>query len=115
MIEATPEEIARFMKHVDKLPSGCWFWTGARSRGAGNRKWYGTFWVNRKLGRIRAHRFSCEAIGRMGPLPEGHDRSHECDFSLCVNFDHVTYELKTVNQARRIERARANKELRCAE
>lgn len=115
MIEASPAEIARFMKLVDKLPSGCWFWTGARSRGGGNRKWYGTFWVNKKIGRVRALRFSCEAIGGKGPLPAGHDRSHQCHFSLCVNPDCVEYEPKAVNQARRIERARVNKEVNSAE
>lgn len=111
MIEASPADIARFMKQVDKLPCGCWFWTGARSRGGGNRKWYGTFWVNKKVGRVRAHRFSCEVIGGMGPLPKGHDRSHACDFSLCVNpFGCLSYQPKEVNQAQRIARARQQKE-----
>jgi hypothetical protein len=27
------------MALVDKLPSGCWYWTGSRSRGAGNKKY----------------------------------------------------------------------------
>ena len=41
----TDADIARFMVNVDKLPCGCWFWQGGRSRGAGNKKWYGSFWV----------------------------------------------------------------------
>lgn len=109
MIEASPADIARFMKQVDKLPNGCWFWTGARSRGGGKGKWYGTFFVNKKVGRVRSHRFSCEVIGKMGPLPPGRDRSHTCHFSLCVNFEHLPYEPKEVNQARRIERRRQEK------
>ncbi|UQS95116.1 HNH endonuclease [Pseudanabaena phage Pam3] len=111
MIEASQAEIDRFMKLVDKLPSGCWFWTGARSRGGnrGSRKWYGTFYVNKEVGRVRSHRFSCEVIGKKGPLPRGYDRSHKCHFSLCVNPDCIEYELKEVNQARRIERARKEK------
>ena len=96
------------MRQVDKLPSGCWFWTGARSRGGGNRKWYGTFNAG-KAGRVRAHRFSCEVIGKKGVLPRGYDRSHKCHFSLCVNPDCIEYELKADNQARRIERARQEK------
>lgn len=109
-IQATQADIDRFMKQVDKLPSGCWFWLGARSRGGGNRKWYGTFWVNRKVGRVRAHRFACEVIGAKGPLPKGHDREHTCCFSLCVNPDCLEYVPKEVNQQRRIERRRSEKE-----
>ena len=101
-IQATTSDIARFMKHVDQLPCGCWFWTGATSKGAGNRKPYGTFWVNRKVGRVRAHRFACEVIGKMGPLPKGHDRDHTCRFSLCVNPDCIEYVTKAVNQQRKL-------------
>ena len=64
MIHHTQADVARFMTHVDKLPGGCWFWTGARSRGRGNRKWYGTFKVQGRA--VRAHRFACEAIGGCG-------------------------------------------------
>ena len=55
------KSIARFMSYVDKLPNGCWYWMGARSRGKGNRKWYGTFRHNGEC--IRAHRFASEVIG----------------------------------------------------
>jgi hypothetical protein len=109
-IQATQAEIDRFMKHVDKLPCGCWFWTGARSRGQGNKKWYGTFYVNRKIGRVRAHRFACEVIGKKGPLPKGHDRDHKCVFSLCVNPDCLEYVPKEINQSRRMDRRRSEKE-----
>jgi hypothetical protein len=47
-MSATQADIDRFMSYVDKLPNGCWFWTGARSRGKGNRKWYGSWWFNGK-------------------------------------------------------------------
>lgn len=86
-MEATQEELDRFMSYVDKLPNGCWFWTGGRSRGKGNRKWYGSFWFRGKS--IRAHRFSCDHIGAYRPLPPGHDRDHSCVFSLCVNPEHL--------------------------
>lgn len=111
MIECSQADIDRFMKHVDKLPSGCWFWTGSRSRGKGNKKWYGTFWVNKKIGRVRAHRFACEVIGGKGPLPPGQDRDHSCYFSLCVNPECIEYVPKAVNQQRRIDRHRRNKEI----
>lgn len=106
----TEADIARFMKHVDKLPNGCWFWTGARSRGQGNKKWYGTFYVNRKVGRVRAHRFACEVIGGKGALPKGFDRDHICCFSLCVNPECLEYVPKALNQSRRLDRRRSEKE-----
>lgn len=99
----TAEDKKRFMSFVDKLPSGCWFWTGARSRGKGNRKWYGTFWTKGK-GSIRAHRFACEAF-KGQECPPGHDRSHLCHFSMCVNPDHIIIEPKAVNQGRKLQRA----------
>lgn len=35
LLRANVDDIKRFLKYVDKLPNGCWFWTGARSRGQG--------------------------------------------------------------------------------
>jgi hypothetical protein len=93
VIDHDQADIDRFMTHVDKLPCGCWFWTGARSRGKGNRKWYGSFKVKGRA--VRAHRFSDEVLAKRGPLPRGHHRDHKCEFSLCVNPDcleRVTHE-----------------------
>lgn len=101
-LQATDEDIARFFKYVDKLPNGCWFWTGARSRGKGNKKWYGSFYVNGTV--VRAHRFSAEVIGKKGTLPAGAHRDHTCVFSLCVNFDHVEYVSHEENQRRKLVR-----------
>ncbi len=95
-------DIARFMTFVDKLPSGCWFWTGARSRGAGNRKWYGSFWYRGRT--IRAHRFAAEVIGGAPPLQPDEHRDHTCVFSLCVNPAHVETVTKVVNQERKTRR-----------
>jgi len=94
-------DVARFMRHVDKLPNGCWFWTGARSRGKGNRKWYGSFKVKGKA--VRAHRFACDVIGgnRLGP---GEHRDHTCCFSLCVNPDHLECVSREENQRRKMQR-----------
>lgn len=101
-LQATEDDIKRFFKYVDKLPNGCWFWTGARSRGGGNRKWYGSFHLNGKV--IRAHRFSAEVIGGKGPLPPGGHRDHECVFSLCVNPAHIEYVTREENQQRKMAR-----------
>ena len=100
MLHATEADIARFMSYVDKLPNGCWFWAGARSRGSGTKKkkWYGSFRVGRQT--VRAHRFSCEVIGKR-PCPLHHHRDHICKFSLCVNPDHLEIVHHTVNMERR--------------
>ena len=100
--EATQADIDRFMSYVDKLPCGCWYWTGARSRGKGNRKWYGTFKFKGKA--IRAHRFACEHIKKLPPLPNGMHRDHTCTFSMCVNPDHLEYVTHAENQDRKIAR-----------
>jgi hypothetical protein len=109
MIHFTEADIARFMKYVDKLPNGCWFWTGARSRGKGNKKWYGSFRLGKRT--VRAHRFSCEAIKGI-ELPPGHDRGHTCDFSLCVCPDHIEIVTKEANQAQRRAKLKSEKESR---
>jgi len=67
MLHAKQSDIDRFMSYVDKLPNGCWFWTGGRSRGRGNKKWYGSFWLGHRT--VRAHRFAHEVLG--GHLPLG--------------------------------------------
>lgn len=101
MLIATEADIVRFNKYVIKLPNGCHFWAGARSRGKGNRQWYGSFRLGSRT--VRAHRFACEAFGGRECPPE-HDRDHLCEFSLCVNPDHIEVVPKVVNQSRKIER-----------
>lgn len=107
-MKATDAEIAHFMSFVDRLPNGCWYWTGARSRGKGNRKWYGSFRFRGRV--IRAHRFSCDYIGEFKPLPQGQHRLHSCDFSMCVSPGHVHHGTREANQ-RHINQATAQMEL----
>lgn len=102
MIHATEADIKRFMSYVDKLPNGCWYWTGARSKGKGNRKWYGSFRVGKSS--VRAHRFSSEVLNG-DDCPPGHDRDHECCFSMCVNPAHIKVVTKARNQELKMERA----------
>lgn len=101
-------DIARFMSMVDVLPNGCWFWTGARSRGKGNKKWYGTFSYKGKS--IRAHRFAHDVIGGK-VCPPGHHRDHTCHFSLCVCPDHLEAVTRQVNQSRKRSGPGARREL----
>lgn len=103
LLRANIDDIKRFLRYVDKLPNGCWFWTGARSRGKGNRKWYGSFRLGRTT--VRAHRFASEVLGGNECPPE-HDRDHKCCFSLCVNPDHIEVVHKRVNQERKVARRR---------
>jgi len=98
LLEATDAEIARFMSYVDILPSGCHFWMGARSKGRGNKKPYGSF--RHRGGTVRAHRFASEVLGGL-ECPPGHHRDHTCRFSLCVNPDHIEVVPKLENQRRR--------------
>lgn len=103
LLRANIDDIKRFFKYVDKLPNGCWFWTGARSRGKGNRKWYGSFRLGGRT--VRAHRFAVEVLGGR-ECPADHHRDHECCFSLCVNPDHIEVVHRTVNQERKVARRR---------
>lgn len=103
--EVSQADIERFFKYVEKLPNGCWFWNGARTKGKGNKKWYGSFKIKVKGKRktIKAHAYSCDVIAKRGPLPPGHERDHTCKFSLCVNHEHIEVVTKQVNGARRWE------------
>lgn len=97
----TQRDVERFMKLVDKLPCGCWYWLGARSRGKGNRKNYGTFKINGKP--VRAHRFSSEVLAK-DACPPGSHRDHTCGFSMCVNPDHIEVVSSEENQRRKMAR-----------
>lgn len=98
MERPTIQEIERFMSFVTILPNGCWYWRGARSRGAGNSQWYGTFKYRGKS--IRAHRFMSDYV--MGnTCPEGYHRDHTCSFSLCVCPKHIEVVTREENQRRK--------------
>jgi len=101
---ATEADKVRFMRFVEKLPNGCWYWTGARSRGGGNRKWYGSFHVAGRA--VRAHRFSNDVLGGRD-CPEHHHRDHLCCFSMCVNPAHLEVVTHSENERRRQSRRKA--------
>lgn len=95
------KDIERFMSYVDKLPNGCWFWTGARSRGKGNKKWYGSFHYEGRT--VRAHRFAHDLMAGL-ETPRGYHRDHICCFSLCVNPSHIEAVTHSENQQRKMDR-----------
>ena len=100
-IDATERDIARFRRLTDRLPNGCHYWLGARSRGQGNRKHYGSFRVGGRV--VRAHRFAAEVLGGK-TCPEGFHRDHTCGFSMCVNPDHIEIVTAEENQSRKMAR-----------
>jgi hypothetical protein len=102
----TPADIKRFMSYVDVLPNGCWFWTGGRSRGKGNKKWYGSFSYQGVT--VRAHTFAHDHLGDdHRPCPPGFHRDHTCNFSLCVCPTHLECVPRKVNQERKVARKAA--------
>lgn len=60
--------------------SGCWLWTGGRSR-----EGYGKFWFGGKTD--LAHRYSY--INFIGPIPEGLQIDHLCRVRSCCNPQHL--------------------------
>lgn len=70
---------ARFWKKVACIPTGCWEWRAAATRG------YGVYAVERRA--QRAHRVAFEAL--VGPIPEGMDLDHLCRNPSCVNPAHL--------------------------
>lgn len=104
--EVSENDVTRFMSNVEILPyvhptlrTPCWLWTGAKSRGKGNRKWYGSFRVGKRV--LRAHRFAHDVLGG-GTCPAGWHRDHRCGVSLCVNPAHLEAVPKEVNQLRKM-------------
>jgi hypothetical protein len=72
--------IARFWSKIDvRGRNECWPWiAGSRANGG-----YGSFSIGRKLKHLRAHRLSWELA--YGPIPDGMDVLHKCDYPPCCN------------------------------
>lgn len=92
---------ARFLSHIEKVSSGCWIWTGAKSGVPGYPQYaYGRYAVTtRPLYFKIAHRFSYEFAN--GPIPQGLEIDHKCQVKLCVNPDHLEVVTHQENCRRR--------------
>lgn len=77
--------LTRFLLKV-RRHGACWIWKGAKSRGKGNKRWYGSFNAGGVV--VRAHKFAFLAI-RGDELPQGYHLDHRCENSLCVNPWHL--------------------------
>lgn len=104
MARATWEEIDA---RIERLPSGCWLWHGARCGPAGRE--YG------KIGDRYIHRVMYER--HVGPIPPGLDLDHLCRVRLCVNPAHLEPVTRGENIRRGalgdVIRARAAKVTHC--
>ena len=99
--------IASFETVLDRVQfcplTGCWFWTGAVTRGSGNKAWYASisFPGSRAAGLkggVRGGVWSCVVAGKMVP---GMHPDHKCKHTLCVNWDHLEVVPPRENALRR--------------
>jgi hypothetical protein len=86
--------VARFMKHVDKRPDGCWLWTAVCVDG------YGRFYMKDKSLQL-AHRISYLIANGNLPINPLVVR-HKCKAKNCVNPDHLESGTVLENQTDRI-------------
>lgn len=75
-------EIERFFANVIPLTCGCWLWAGPRSRGGGNKSWYGTF-SPKKRG-VRAHIWAHDILAGK-EHSKGNHRDHIVSISRSDN------------------------------
>ena len=78
--------------------NNCSLWTGYSQRN------YGVMNIvmpgSNSRTRMRAHRLAYIVYSGILHLPRGHDVSHLCHNSLCVNFDHLSLEPHNINVGR---------------
>lgn len=70
----------RVFRRIQRAPSGCWEWTGAREALG-----YGRFWLNGRM--AYAHRVVYELL--VEPIPDGLQIDHLCRNACCVNPSHL--------------------------
>lgn len=74
----------------------CWLWTASVDQCG-----YGWFWVNRTIGRRRAHCVAHE--WEAGPIPEGLERDHLCRTRPCIRPSHVEAVTHLENSRRGVQ------------
>lgn len=98
-------DILRFLNKFTKWERNdkgtwCLLFTGAKSRGKGNKSWYGTFWCKGKS--VRAHKFFAVAILGLRPRPNREDElDHHCFNTRCVSCVQVLTHAENQKRIRR--------------
>jgi len=88
-LDALPANLRQRIRLAD---SGCWLWTGSKTRGYGN--------VGHKGRNVYAHRLTYELL--VGPIPPGLELDHLCRTPACVR----PSCLEPVTHAENMRRAR---------
>jgi hypothetical protein len=89
--------IAPFHRRVVPVESGCWEWTGYRTRdGYGSVKHAGKM--------MKAHRVAYEAA--YDPIPDGMIVCHKCDNPACCNPNHLWLGTDADNQRDMVAKGR---------
>lgn len=86
-----PEELLNFFMKVEKSKTGCWLWTGTKTKDG-----YGSINFRRKSS--RAHRISHLLF--KGEIPPGLTIDHLCRVRSCVNPKHLEAVTLQVNCSR---------------
>ncbi len=95
----TPEQQFWFMVDI-KGPKDCWKWLGTvNDAGYGQASIKGVFGY--------AHRYSYMLV--KGPIPDNKDLCHTCDFTTCVNPDHLFPCTKPENNFDKVMKGRQAK------
>lgn len=81
------------LSKIDKLPDGCWRWTGYIDTKTGCGRMYGGNYQT-----VNVHTVMYTQI--VGPVPEGLELDHLCRHRWCVNPDHLEAVTHAVNLAR---------------
>lgn len=98
-------DVLRFLNnfctwHRNDLGTWCLLFNGAKSRGKGNKAWYGTFWTKGKS--VRAHKFFAVAILGLRPRPNREDElDHHCFNTRCVSCVQVLTHAENQKRIRR--------------
>lgn len=85
-VQLSPERIKNFWARFKKHKDGCWIWSGGHTRG---RVEYGTLTLRRSEGRVTINTHRVAWMLTYGPIPDGKQVLHTCDFGLCGNPAHL--------------------------